>query len=355
MTDLICKETVEISTERIIPSRLPLRPIDPVRVKELSESIKSSGLLQPILVRPFGDQFMVVFGHHRLEAHKQLGLKTIRCYSQELSDAGAFILAESENLQRNEFTDPVAEAEGFALLMNQGDSQTAIAAKIQRTQQYVAARIALLRLEPEIKSLITRGLVSADHGYEISKIQDDAKKRFVLAEVSRKDKADHLTVVELRVAAKKSLEELASADPRVKTVLMSDPNERVKLLEIIHNDLDRTVAGITGNEEHSLQDWVKGRQRDIRDLELTVYNMVGVSIWKREDCEYYDGDTCVGFKFGSDPQIPFMLVRKMSETEWRIRVSQHPEICSACTHFIKCRDPNRKLKESPITEEDISR
>jgi ParB-like chromosome segregation protein Spo0J len=296
---------------------------------------------------------MVVFGHHRVEACKQLGLKTIRAYIRELSDSKAFVLAESENLQRNDDVNPVAEGEGFALLMKEGESQTAIAAKIQRSQQYVSIRIGLLRLEPENKELITRRLVTADHGYEISKVENDPKKRMVLAELSRKDRQDPLTVAELRVAAKKSLDELASTDPRVQAILMRDPMERFKMMESTNKRLDTSIAEITRNKEHSLQEWVIGRHRDIRSLELTVYNMVGMSICKREECEYYDGDTCAFIKFDSDPQIPLLLLRKISEKEWRIRVGCQPEVCSACTCFMKCSNPNRKLKESKVTEEDI--
>jgi len=68
------------------------------------------------LVTPEGDgAFWTVFGAHRLEAAKRAGLPTLKCVMRKLSDIEAFFAAEAENLQRNTFIDPVAEARGFSM------------------------------------------------------------------------------------------------------------------------------------------------------------------------------------------------------------------------------------------------
>ena len=120
---------VEIPLAKIKPSRFSLRPINPATVENLAESIKAVGMLQPILVRPMGDDYEVVFGNHRFEACKKLGLISIRCYVQNSSDEDAFVLAESENLQRHDFLDPIQEGRGFDLLLKRGYSEAEIAAK----------------------------------------------------------------------------------------------------------------------------------------------------------------------------------------------------------------------------------
>lgn len=71
---------------------------------------------------------------------------------------------EVENLQKNSFIDPIAEAKGFKMLNEQGLTETDIGKEIGKTQQYVSVRLGLLRLEPEIQVQITSQLVSVEHG-----------------------------------------------------------------------------------------------------------------------------------------------------------------------------------------------
>jgi len=194
------------------------------------QSIKAQGLLQPIMVRPLSeDSWELIFGNHRLEACKRLGWKTIPCRVCEMDDSKAFMTAEVENLQKNNFIDPVQEAKGFKMLREKGLTESEIGKGIGKTQQYVSSRSGLLRLEPEIQALITSRLVSAEHGYELSKIEDP-KKRTILAELSRKDREDSLNLNELREMAKLTIEEL-SKDARVDTILLQNPAERIRRIE----------------------------------------------------------------------------------------------------------------------------
>lgn len=92
------KELREIPVERIRPSPLLLRPLDPRKVTELAESIKAQGLLQPPLVRRDGEMFRIMFGYHRIEACKLLGWQTVPCYVCDMDDLKAFITSEVENI-----------------------------------------------------------------------------------------------------------------------------------------------------------------------------------------------------------------------------------------------------------------
>ena len=104
-----------------------------------------------------------------------------------MDDAKDFMTAEVENLQKNNFMDPVQEARGFQMLREKGLTESEIGKSIGKTQQYVSARSGLLRLEPEIQTMIISRLVPAEHGYELSKIED-SKNRTIPAELSRRDK-----------------------------------------------------------------------------------------------------------------------------------------------------------------------
>jgi len=344
---------IEVPLAKIKPSRFNLRPIDWAIVAILVKSIGQLGMLEPILVRSQGEDYEIVFGNHRYEACKQLGLPTILSYIRNLTDEDAFILAESENLHRNQFLNPIREGQGFKMLLERGDTEAEIAERIQRSQQYVSIRLNLLRLEPEIQDLITRGLVGADHGYEISKIQGDPKKRMVLAERCRRDRVDPLTMGELRRMIKEPLEELAQKDSGVETILMQDPAEHLKRLEDRFGDVDQVVKDVTGERETSLNEWVFGRHMDIRKMQRQMSAIMLASSSKRDSCTYYDGDVCQLVTVNS-PKIPYALLRKVPDREaWMIRVSHHPEICAACHRYVECEEKDRKFKESQITREDL--
>ncbi|MGA2784895.1 MAG: ParB/RepB/Spo0J family partition protein [Candidatus Bathyarchaeia archaeon] len=141
----------EIPVERITVSRDLLRDINETIVSELAKSIQSNGLLQPILVRPRGRSYEAVFGHHRLEACRRLDWKSIPAIVKEMSADDSFLVKLVENLQRNVEINPLAEAQGYIKLINNGWTINAIASKIGKSDSYVSDRIGLVRrLHPTI-------------------------------------------------------------------------------------------------------------------------------------------------------------------------------------------------------------
>lgn len=128
-----------------------LRDIDENIVTGLAKSIRQSGLLQPILVRPDDFAFEVVFGHHRLEACKRLGWKTIPAVVKRMSGAESFLTRVAENLHRNIEINPIAEANGYISLIDRGWTISKIAERIGKSDSYVSDRVGLIRrLHPEI-------------------------------------------------------------------------------------------------------------------------------------------------------------------------------------------------------------
>ena len=193
--------------------------------------------------------------------------------------------------------------------------------------------------------------MGADHGYEISKIPDDPKKRLVFAQLCRKDRDNPLTVAELRQMVKEPLEALASKDSRVERVRMQVEADRRKwLLKMVStNDW---VKALTGDREDSLTEWVVRRHIDIRELETKMSRLQTVAKCKRDNCTHYDGDICSQWTVES--KIPDTILRKVPGREaWMFRVRHHPEICAACHKYVECGEKNRKLKESPLTKEDL--
>lgn len=141
----------EISLSHLRHGEELLRDIDEDTVSELALSIRSNGLLQPILVRPVDKCYEVVFGHHRLEACKRLGWNSIRAQVKEMSAEESFITGLGENIQRNNEINPLTEARGYIKLVERGWTINKIASRIGKSDSYVSDRIGLIRrLHPEI-------------------------------------------------------------------------------------------------------------------------------------------------------------------------------------------------------------
>jgi ParB family chromosome partitioning protein len=319
------EELQNIPVDKIRPSKYPLRPIDDKIVEELMQSIESQGLLQPIMVRPLGDNFFeLIFGNHRLEAYRRLRMKTIPCRVREMDDSKAFMTVEVENLQKNNFIDPIAEAKGFQMLIQQGLTETDIGKAIGKTQQYASARLGLLRLEPEIQAQITSRLVSTEHGYELSKIED-VKRRIILAELSMRNREDCLSLKELREMAKMTIEEL-SKDARVDTILLRDPTERMRRIEAMAIDL---VTSHLHLSEHVLD-----FSSRLQVLEKRTYFVIADGTWKRDHCTHYNSDICDNWAY---EQEVANLKMTRDGNNWKLRVSQHPEKCATCIGYTKKR------------------
>jgi len=248
-------ELQEIPFDAIQLPEVLLRPIDPAKVTELMNSIRAQGLLQPIEVRPIAaGRFEVVFGLHRLRALERLGRKSVKCQVRELSDNQASLARLAENLARNQRVDAISEAKLFRQLLNEGMKEQGIADAVGISQQRVSSRISLLRLEPEIQAMITSELLSPEHGYELSKLEN-AKTRSILAELSCKDGQGPLTLMQLREMAKQTIEDL-SKDERVELILMRDPMERIKRLERVLSNIDTAAKEAGIGEVEGLSDWI---------------------------------------------------------------------------------------------------
>ena len=107
----------ELPLTSIVPNpRQPRRDFDDAQVKELADSIRSEGLMQPIVVRKVKDGYELIAGERRFRAFKLIGQKTITARILEASDASSAVLALIENLQRADLN-AIDEALGFASLM----------------------------------------------------------------------------------------------------------------------------------------------------------------------------------------------------------------------------------------------
>jgi ParB family chromosome partitioning protein len=171
----------EISVVAIEPSPYQARrEIPPEQLSELAESIRSEGLLQPIVVRKTGDKYQLIAGERRWRAFQQLKIKAIPARIVEASNASSAALGLIENLQR-EGLNPIEEAHGFASLIRDFDlTQETAADRVGKARATVANALRLLALDGELQGFVARNLLSVGHAKVLLGVTDVAQ-RTVLA------------------------------------------------------------------------------------------------------------------------------------------------------------------------------
>jgi len=179
------EEIREIEIHKLVPGTYRLRPVDQSVVKELARSIAHVGLLQPILVRPISsDQYQVIFGLHRLQACRQLGMTKVKAIVRPLSGDDAFLASVAENLQRNADIDAFEEARGYQSLITKGWTQTEISQRIGKSDSYVSDKLSLIRrLHPRITATLEEnrsrgiiGIITASHAQRLARVKDPVRQ-----------------------------------------------------------------------------------------------------------------------------------------------------------------------------------
>ncbi len=172
---------LEIQVHLVEPSPYQARrEIPEEQLAELADSIRSEGLLQPIVVRRHGDKFQLIAGERRWRAFQLLKIKTIPARLVEASDASAASIGLIENLQR-EGLNPIEEALGYASLVRDFDlTQETAAERVGKSRASVANALRLLSLDAEIQGFIAKDLLSVGHAKALLAMEDPAR-RTVLA------------------------------------------------------------------------------------------------------------------------------------------------------------------------------
>jgi ParB family chromosome partitioning protein len=175
---------LEVQVHLVEPSPYQARrEIAPEQLTELAESIRSEGLLQPIVVRRHGDKFQLIAGERRWRAFQQLKLRSIPARVVEASDASAASIGLIENLQR-EGLNAIEEALGFASLVRDFDlTQETAAERVGKSRASVANALRLLSLDAEIQGYIAKELLSVGHAKVLLGVGDPATRAILARRV----------------------------------------------------------------------------------------------------------------------------------------------------------------------------
>jgi ParB family chromosome partitioning protein len=157
-----------VKLDQIVPSPLqPRRHFDSERLQELTQAIRSQGVIEPLVVRPApaaeggAARYELVAGERRWRAARAAGLSVVPVVVRELDDHAALEMSLVENLMREDLN-PVDEAHGFERLCRSfGLNHEQVAARIGKSRPYVSNTMRLLDLAPAVLEMIERGELSA--------------------------------------------------------------------------------------------------------------------------------------------------------------------------------------------------
>lgn len=163
-----------LSVEAIVPNpSQPRKFFSQEGLEELSGSIREHGVLQPLSVRKIDSGYELVSGERRLRASKLAGLREVPCILVSVNSEESSLLALVENLQRRDL-DFVEEAAALArLIRTYGLSQEEAARRIGKSQSAVANKLRLLRLSPEVLTLLREHGMTERHARALLRLGDD--------------------------------------------------------------------------------------------------------------------------------------------------------------------------------------
>ena len=164
---------LQIDIDLIEPS--PFQPRTRFReeaLEELARSIKSSGIIQPLVVRPIGNRFQLIAGERRWRAAQRAGLTKVPAIVRQVPDELALEMTLVENIQREDLN-AIEAARAFERLMDEFQlTQEAVAERTGKDRATVANSIRLLKLETKIQDWIEEGKLTAGHGRALLAVAD---------------------------------------------------------------------------------------------------------------------------------------------------------------------------------------
>ena len=230
------KNAVIVRISEVEPNReQPRKKFDDDKLAELSESIKTYGLLQPILVQKRDGYYEIIAGERRWRAALKAGLKEIPVIVRDYTEKEILELSLVENIQR-ENLNPIEEAIAYKRLMDEfGLGQEEVAQRVSKSRSAVANSLRLLKLEENVQKMVIDGEISMGHARALLPLEDPEKQLSTAKEI---------------VDKKLSVRE---TEKKVKEILSSRDETDTKKPETKQQEEDPSIAIIYKQIEERLQ------------------------------------------------------------------------------------------------------
>ncbi len=213
---------IQVAIEDIIPNRFqPRLAFDEEGLKELSESIKQHGIIQPLVLRRLGDKFEIIAGERRFKASTMAGLRKVPAIISDIDDDKSAEIALVENIQRRNLT-PIEEAKSYKNLLDRGYmTQEQLAEKMGVSQSSIANKLRLLNLAPEVQDALLGEKISERHARSLLSLPKEEQTEWLKKILSKR-----LTVRQLDLEIKKAKGDsgkdeipLVPSSPDIKTIM----------------------------------------------------------------------------------------------------------------------------------------
>ena len=230
------KNAVVVRISEVEPNReQPRKKFDDDKLEELSESIKTYGLLQPILVQKRDGYYEIIAGERRWRAALKAGLKEIPVIVRDYSKKEILELSLVENIQR-ENLNPIEEARAYKRLMDEfGLSQEEVAQRVSKSRSAVANSLRLLRLEDNVQKMVIDGQISMGHA-----------RALLPLEIPEEQLSTAQEIVEKQLSVRET-------EKKVKEILSSGKKPEVEITKTQQQEEDPSIAIIYKQIEERLQ------------------------------------------------------------------------------------------------------
>jgi ParB family chromosome partitioning protein len=255
---------LEIPLDRVRPNpRQPRRQFDPAALNELTESIRTSGVIQPIIVRRLGEGYELIAGERRWRAAKLAGLQRIPAVVREATNEESLELALVENLLREDLN-PIEAAEGYRqLLADFGWTQEQLGQRIGKDRSSIANALRLLKLPDTIQEDLRSGRLTMGHALtllSLTSVDEQLKLRDEIVAHSwsvRATEADARARRSAGAPPRRRSAELAAFEDALQRALMTrvrivgnDRRGRIEIVYATAGELER-LGEVLGAERYS--------------------------------------------------------------------------------------------------------
>src|SRR5262245_2972809 len=220
------ERSLEIDSDLLRPNKFqPRTQMDDERIEELARSIKSNGIIQPIVVRRTGDDYEIIAGERRWRAAQRAGLLKVPVVVRDIPEERLLAVALIENIQRQDLN-PIEEAVAYRRLSDEFHlTQEQIADAVGKDRSSIANTVRLLRLPQEVRANVAANVLSMGHARALLGITDET----ALLRLARDIVARHLSVRETEALVKKSAEPAAEKPEKKADVHTRAAEDKLRL------------------------------------------------------------------------------------------------------------------------------
>lgn len=219
------ERALEIDIDLLRPNRdQPRTAMDESKIEELARSIKSNGMIQPIVVRKAEQGYEIIAGERRWRASQRAGLLKVPVVVRDIPEERLLAAALIENIQREDLN-PIEEAQAYRRLADEHHlTQDQIAEAVGKDRSSVANYLRLLKLPTEVKSNLSAGALSMGHARALLALSDEGEQ----LRVGREVVAKNLSVRETETIVKKGTQPPAAREESPKDVHTRAAEEKLR-------------------------------------------------------------------------------------------------------------------------------